>query len=80
MSEVPFALPFMQMQVVLELVTLVLLPLVIALFTESQLAAFTFTFMTTLSLYALNEVIVELEVPFVGTKAKRTSRHASRTS
>ena len=62
-SEVPFALPFMQMQVVLELVTLVLLPLVIALFTESQLAAFTFTFMTTLSLYALNEVIVELEVP-----------------
>ena len=63
-SEVPFALPFMQMQVVLELVTLVLLPLVIALFTESQLAAFTFTFMTTLSLYALNEVIVELEVPF----------------
>ena len=63
-SEVPFTLPFMQMQVVLELVTLVLLPLVIALFTESQLAAFTFTFMTTLSLYALNEVIVELEVPF----------------
>ena len=40
-SEVPFALPFMQMQVVLELVTLVLLPLVIALFTETQHAGST---------------------------------------